>query len=263
MSIVKKDILSHKCQERYTVLRDVVSTGVKRLGLSSPFTLGAKGFTLVELAIVLVILGTIFMSVLKVESMVKNARIRQLFNQYRELRTAILVYKDKYGYLPGDDPYAVAHVKADHAKTVAAGGGNGQISWGTGSAYGEENNYLFEHLGKAGLIKGTYSGNNSTSGNLYSDTPLLHAFSTLSSQNSILVRYDASLKSNLIQFLNLPYDVAQAFDQAFDDGVYNTGNVQSVRDYTAALTATTFYLGDPYYTTFPVGSAVSTYITFN
>ncbi len=213
---------------------------------SSP--LDSKGFTLVELAVVLVILGTIFMSVLKVESMVRNAKIRQLFNQYRELRTAILIYKDKYGYLPGDDPYAIQHVGATHF-----GDGDSRIIWGGLN----ENSSILEHLCKAGLIKGAYDG--TPLDNFYSATPLLHPFSTRSPQDSIVIRYDGGL-GNVFHYLNLPYDVAQAFDLAFDDGIYNTGNIISTRDYTASATATEVVLGSPFNTTFPVGSAVSTYV---
>lgn len=221
--------------------------------VSCPLPLGSKpinskGFTLVELAVVLVILGTIFMSVLKVESMVKNAKIRQLFNQYRELRTAILVYKDKYGYLPGDDPYAIQHVGATHV-----GNGDSRITWGTPF----ENSAILEHLCKAGLINGAYDG--VALDDFYSKTPLLHPFSTRSPQDSIVIRYDSGL-GNVFHYLNLPYDVAQAFDLAFDDGVSTTGDITSTRDYSASATATEVTLGSPFNTTFPVGSVISTYI---
>lgn len=168
---------------------------------SSP--LGSKGFTLVELAVVLIILGAIFMSVLKVESMIKNAKIRQVINQYRELRTAILVYKDKYGYLPGDDLYAVAHV----------GGGIGN---GDGYVYDPEWYRAFLHLSLAGLISGSYNGTASSipkhvfNGSVY-----------------ITMQNIAGIKYNYIRFDSLPGDVAQALDVAIDDGKSDSGIVQS------------------------------------
>lgn len=221
-------------------------------------TICSKGFTLVEMAVVLVIVGAIYMSVLKVESMVRNAKIRQLFSQYRELRTAILVYKDKYGYLPGDDPYAVAHVGASRANPVNAGGGDGRIDFNPPTNV-HENNYLFEHLTKAGLIKGNHMGIYYAADTFYAQNPMVHPFAStkLPQYSSVLVYYYSTPNSNVIEFSNLPYDVAQAFDQAFDDGIYNKGNVRSYFDYTAAATAT------PANANSFAGSAYYTNITFN
>lgn len=199
------------------------------LETTSTDSMNSKGFTLVELAVVLVILGSIFTAVLKVESMVKNAKTRQLLNQYRELRTAILVYKDKYGYLPGDDPKAVVHVGATHV-----GNGDGRIDF----SVNYENSALFEHLGKAGLIKGLYNGNPSATQPLFAATPMDHPFTAALPQvpSYVLINYDTGENSNIIQFLNLPYEAAHALDMAFDDGIYNTGNVKSARDYSALAT---------------------------
>lgn len=197
--------------------------------ISATDSINSKGFTLVELAVVLVILGSLFTAVLKVESMVKNAKTRQLFNQYRELRTAILVYKDKYGYLPGDDPKADVHVGATHV-----GNSDGRIDFPV--TY--ENSALFEHLGKAGLIKGLYNGNPSATQPLFAATPMDHPFTAALPQvpSYVLINYDTGENSNIIQFLNLPYEAAQALDMTFDDGIYNTGNVKSARDYSALAT---------------------------
>lgn len=190
--------------------------------------LGEKGFTLVELAVVLIILGAIFMSVLKVESMVKNAKIRQVINQYREVRTAILVYKDKYGYLPGDDSLANVHVGS-----ALLGNGDGKID-------ALERFYASEHISYAGLIKGKYTA---AYIGTYPATPILHAFSLNPTTDYVLFNYASTftfgtvlhtMNKNAIYFFNLPYDVAQAVDQALDDGDYRVGNVQSLYPYVTA-----------------------------
>lgn len=224
----------------------------EKMSLSRKYKgLGEKGFTLVELAVVLIILGALFMAVLKVESMVKNAKIRQVLNQYRELRSAILVYKSKYGYLPGDDPNAVLHVGS-----VRGGDGNGRIDYANG-----EFPLVCEHLGKAGLISGQYNGYGSAiSGDakFFPETPLLHAFSTSTMYDIVVVGYYAVDLKNLVQFMNLPYDAAQALDVALDDGVYNTGSVRSGKDYTAAATQTPFSGAGGH--VYSVGSVGYTYI---
>ena len=51
-----------------------------------------KGFTLVELAIVLVIIGIILGSVLKGQELINNARMKRAFNQQREIIAAVYTY---------------------------------------------------------------------------------------------------------------------------------------------------------------------------
>lgn len=190
-------------------------------------SLGSKGFTLVELAVVLIILGAIFMSVLKVESMVKNAKIRQVINQYRELRAAILVYKDKYGYLPGDDPKANIHVGTVYV-SVSEIGGNGRIELLANSGK-QEYAYLFGQLGAAGLIKGNYDGTvrSSTPYTFYPVQILFHAF-----DGPVFVCYNefvsAPLKvGNCLRIEDLPVDVAQSIDTILDDGDPTNGFIRA------------------------------------
>ncbi|MGC9141911.1 MAG: prepilin-type N-terminal cleavage/methylation domain-containing protein, partial [Caldimicrobium sp.] len=65
-----------------------------------------RGFTLVELAIVLVIIGIILGAVLKGQELVFNAKVKRLVSQAKEMMAALYTYYDKYGYYPGDDPTA-------------------------------------------------------------------------------------------------------------------------------------------------------------
>lgn len=61
-----------------------------------------KGFTLVELAIVLVIIGIILGAVLKGQSLIQNAKAKRLQNDIRGLEALIWTFYDRYGKLPGD-----------------------------------------------------------------------------------------------------------------------------------------------------------------
>ncbi len=63
-----------------------------------------KGFTLVELAIVLVIVGLLVAGILSGQSLIHQAQIRNVLAQFREYDTAVLTFKTKYGpnALPGD-----------------------------------------------------------------------------------------------------------------------------------------------------------------
>ena len=66
-------------------------------------TSNEKGFTLVEIAIVLVIIGLILGAILKGQSMIENAKIKRVVKQADEIRAAVYSYQDRYKQLPGDD----------------------------------------------------------------------------------------------------------------------------------------------------------------
>ncbi len=61
-----------------------------------------KGFTLIELAIVLVIIGIIIGAVLKGQDLIESARIKRFDNSVREWETAVWTYVDRKGQFPGD-----------------------------------------------------------------------------------------------------------------------------------------------------------------
>jgi prepilin-type N-terminal cleavage/methylation domain-containing protein len=61
-----------------------------------------RGFTLVELAIVLVIIGIILGAILKGTELINNARVKRLQNDLRGLEAAIWTFYDRTGRFPGD-----------------------------------------------------------------------------------------------------------------------------------------------------------------
>ncbi|MDR9498567.1 MAG: prepilin-type N-terminal cleavage/methylation domain-containing protein [Hydrogenovibrio sp.] len=62
-----------------------------------------KGFTLVEIAIVLVIIGLLLGGVLKGQELIENAKLRGEINTLQAFQTAAYSYQDRIGRLPGDD----------------------------------------------------------------------------------------------------------------------------------------------------------------
>ena len=170
----------------------------------SPFTLHhSRGFTVLELAVVLVVIGLMVGGVLKLEQVYRNYKIRQVVNQYRELNTAIKVYRDRFGYWPGDDPRANVHV----GSTLGNGNGDDMMDYA-------EYDIAYEHLSRAGLIKGSY---------IVRTDRMYHVFGR---EIYFVANYLAGRKYNFIRFSYLPGDVALALDTALDDGIYNTGQVQ-------------------------------------
>lgn len=61
-----------------------------------------QGFTLVELAIVLVIIGLLITGLLKGAELINNARVKSTLQQFRSLDAAITTFRDNYRYYPGD-----------------------------------------------------------------------------------------------------------------------------------------------------------------
>ncbi len=62
-----------------------------------------RGFTLIELAIVLVIIGIILGAVLKGQDLIQNARAKKFVNKGRAWEVAIWTFLDRKGRFPGDN----------------------------------------------------------------------------------------------------------------------------------------------------------------
>ena len=114
-----------------------------------------KGFTLVEIAIVLVIIGLLLGGVLKGQELINSAKVKNLANEFRSIPTFVFAYQDRFRALPGDDRAAVAHVGA-----AANGDGDGRIegAWNTqpaANACGTESCAFWQHVRLANLAGGT------------------------------------------------------------------------------------------------------------
>src|SRR6476619_4397993 len=102
------------------------------------------GFTLVEIAIVLVIIGLLLGGILKGQELLNSAKVKNLANDFRTIPTYIYGYQDKFKALPGDDAAATAHVNgAANATTPAGTIGNGLINGAWNSTTASDESYLF------------------------------------------------------------------------------------------------------------------------
>ena len=64
------------------------------------------GFTLVEIAIVLVIIGLLLGGILKGQEMITQAKIKNVIADFSGISAAYHGYQDRYRAIPGDDPNA-------------------------------------------------------------------------------------------------------------------------------------------------------------
>src|SRR6266568_6201179 len=83
------------------------------------------GFTLVEIAIVLVIIGLLLGGILKGQEMITQARIKNVINDFNGITAAVNSYQDRYRALPGDDKNATTRWTV---QAPASGDGNGVIA---------------------------------------------------------------------------------------------------------------------------------------
>ncbi len=65
-----------------------------------------RGFTLIEIAIVLVIVGLLLGGVVKGQELISSARVRNMISQQEGVKAAFFGFQDRYRALPGD--YAAA-----------------------------------------------------------------------------------------------------------------------------------------------------------
>src|SRR6186713_52960 len=85
-----------------------------------------SGFTLVEIAIVLVIIGLLLGGILKGQELINSAKAKSLANDFRNVPVYIYAYQDKFRAIPGDDKVASTHVTGA-TDPIGATAGNGRI----------------------------------------------------------------------------------------------------------------------------------------
>ena len=118
-----------------------------------------QGFTLVELAIVMVIIGLLIGGILKGQELIANAKISGTVTQAKGLDAALNTFTDKYNALAGDMNQTQTRLPGGVA--AENGNGNGAIGTGAGNAPAlDEGTYAFSHLARADLITGINLTNN-------------------------------------------------------------------------------------------------------
>ena len=174
------------------------------------------GFTLIEIAIVLVIIGLMIGGVLKGQEMITNAKVSRVENDYKGVSAAILAYQDRYGVLPGDDPAAATRF-AGTWSGADNGNGNGVISgtWNS-TVNSDESRKIWKHLRGAGFIKGPVD--NTAASYLQPS----HAFGGLIGFEQNIY----NLSGHVLVFGALPGNIGQILEARGDNGNPSSGSIQ-------------------------------------
>jgi prepilin-type N-terminal cleavage/methylation domain-containing protein len=193
-----------------------------------------SGYTLVEIAIVLVIIGLLLGGVLKGQELIYNQKVKSTYDNYRQFTAAMYGYQDRYKALPGDDPQALTRgfiVQAGDP-AIVAGDGNGYISGGGNQCLVAGNSALevcqaTYHLRLSGFLTGQ--------GTIAAEHPLGGVVTLNSPAGTGMAA--AFVAPTAVCWHGLPNKAAQQIDVSYDDGRATTGSMQGSADYTT-LTAT-------------------------
>ena len=219
-----------------------------------------SGFTLVELAIVLVIIGLIIGGVLTGADLIKAATIRSSVSEIEKFNAGATTFRGKYSGLPGDLIAAravefnlSAAADANSVGTVGLRDGNSVIEGGSAAstALAGETALFWKDMGAAGLIAGNYPGIGTavgpaaavTAANVISylppsklrDSASYYVYSLTGRNYIYMGTITATITAGVVTATNAVTPLeAKGIDEKVDDGAPTTGTVLSMTNLTTA-----------------------------
>lgn len=186
----------------------------------------SRGFTLVEIAIVLVLAGLLLGGVLKSQELINGAKIRAIVDRQSELQKAALLFIDHYGAMPGD---------LENASTYITGAGDGD---GDGVVAENEAPLALQHLAWSGFLRCGNCTETSTSSSMKPSTDnspinkyggvmsLWHDTANYAFVAITGVRATAPAHLQTHTGPRIPSDIMAEIDRRLDDGIPNRGFVR-------------------------------------
>lgn len=180
-------------------------------------TVRVRGFTLVELAVVMTIIALIMIVLFKGSALIGTSQSQEVLAATKDLAAAVARFRSTYGYLPGDMPDASVRLPGvlacNTATSTANGDGNGRID-------ASEVPCVTEHLFRAGLIR-------SNAAISFSTTKGIITMRVIARSASALAASFPSSTRNVIEVATVPCQIAQDLDSKTDDGNFATGNTRA------------------------------------
>lgn len=196
-----------------------------------------SGFTLIEIAIVLVIIGLLLGGVLKGQELITSARVRNLIAQQDGIKAAFFGFQDRFRAYPGDYATAGQTLKCPSGTTCLNGNGNGLIEetatpTGTPASVTNEHTLVWMHLASAGFLNGSYTMTASGEAITEINTPRnpYNIFLEFKHDNDY---YDSVAtpvsKLNLKTGSQIPVEIISEVDRKIDDGHAQRGSFRFSR----------------------------------
>ena len=176
---------------------------------------GQDGFTLVEIAVVLVIVGLLLGGILKGRELINSARVRSLADTASSIQAAYFGFIDRFHRVPGD--WNAADATTAIGVTINSGGNdNGRLDNPAGDY--TENNALWEQLSKSGFLQGSYRGGSDapTPDGEVSPLNAFHHVIVLGRTSDYLG--DNPVRLNLVMGRGVPVGIMRELDIKLDDG---------------------------------------------
>lgn len=188
-----------------------------------------SGFTLIEIAIVLVIIGLLLGGVLKGQELINSAKVKNFAQDFKQIPLFIYGYQDKFKRLPGDDSAAVTHVGC----VGCNGNGDGTINGVYNSiTITDESIRFWQHVRSANLAAGSTNWTDITTA----------ALPTNADGGRIGIQQTTPINgmtgSYFICSEGIQGKFAKQLDTTLDDGVTDTGSLRvaiAVSPWTAPL----------------------------
>ena len=177
------------------------------------------GFSLVEAAVVLVVIGIILGAVLQGRSLIESAEYKSFRQQIREYRGAFHNFRDRFDALPGDFEDASDRLES----TQNDGGGDGLIGsniesdWDGCSGDTDERCMAWQHLRAAGMLDGNPETPNDAAAPEHPYGGLVAAFFTGAGEKGAF--------GHKLLIIDLPVGIAQRLDADDDDARCDGGRI--------------------------------------
>jgi prepilin-type N-terminal cleavage/methylation domain-containing protein len=215
-----------------------------------------SGFTFIEIAIVVVIVGLLLAGITAGSEIMNSSRVSKVVTDANIYKSAVITFRDNYNAMPGDLSTATSYWGKDTSKCNSADGnasatgtcnGMGDGTINLVETNGEWESYrAWQHLSLAGFIKGSFDGTG-TGGTNYTVelgrtipqstiknagftiywsnfTDLTNISSSTDGQNVIAL--GATVNTNNPAFgAALDANDSLRIDTKFDDGLPNSGDI--------------------------------------
>lgn len=181
------------------------------------------GFTLIELAIVLVIIGLLLGGVLKGQELINSAKVKNMAADFRNVQVYLYGYQDRFKVLPGDDHNANTHVAGTNPGN---GTQNGVIegTWNT-AVDADESCAIWQHIRLANLAPGS-TAISCAANNTYQPRNADGGIIGVQSASTAIPEITGMTGAFVICSANILGRYAAQLDTTLDDGVGNTGSVR-------------------------------------